>query len=812
MQGYDVPQKPLLLPSFTGNPIKKLTEPENSDEFNFINEKMKCMVRNRICGIKNHEYYYFYFVIFYEYGPTPMRHVICGVIIALIITLILSCSSQKNENFQYQYDMLSDLFSQVPEATQGIEFGDAPHQAYHLLQGWSGIEKELRWTEAKTATIWFFHHDVRKNKNVAITWAALPSSEGKNQDVKVLLNGKQVKSLTVKPFFTTDTFRFPVSALHPGFNLVTFQFSYTGKPLNIDPKSQDDRELAVAFKGIQFLDESASQKAIVRPEKPQGFWQMANSGISVFRKLPASFELDVEYQSSKGTKASLEIVNEQGETHTLRLPDGKRHASKTFSFPQERFYRINTSSTGPKDGYIVWNKVRLKTKSPQEDLNRNAQGFIKPSTLAAKRPDILLYVIDTLRADHVGCYGYSRNTTPHIDAFAQENARYQHAYSTSSWTKPSAASMLTGLLPRNHRTMTRKERLPDEVVTLSEILQAHGYYTVAFSTNSVVSRLFGFAQGYDEFVSFKEDHDSLAIHTPSATVNEHIFNFLQEYAARKERKPLFILVWTTDPHAPYVPPKNVQKLFDIDQYTPMDTSINLLTKIREQTLVPTVSQIEYMKTRYDQEIFANDRSFGRLLESLKNLGLYQNMTIMLTADHGEEFFEHHGVGHGFTLYNEQIRVPFIIKTPDIKPGVYNDVVALMDIYPTLLDMLDVAESYPLDGISMLTPGTRHDMLYFEETLGGNAVFARLDSAKKIIFNRRYYRPPLTQISIPVFEAYTAEDRGENLNLTIQGFEDFSRVQELISYMNDKNVLGIQEEEIEISPELDQKLRELGYAH
>jgi arylsulfatase A-like enzyme len=295
-------------------------------------------------------------------------------------------------------------------------------------------------------------------------------------------------------------------------------------------------------------------------------------------------------------------------------------------------------------------------------------------------------------------------------------------------------------------------------------------------------------------------------------VNEHIFDFLQEYTAHKERKPLFILVWMTDPHAPYVPPKNVQKLFDIDQYTLIDTSVNLLTKIREQTLVPTASQVEYIKTRYDQEIFANDRSFGRLLERLKTLGLYQNMTIIFSADHGEEFFEHHGVGHGFTLYNEQIRVPLIIKTPEIKPGVYTDVVALMDIYPTLLDMLDLAEPYPLDGISMLSPDTRHDMLYFEEALGGNVVFARLDSAKKLIFNRQYYRPPLTHISLPVFEAYAAEDSDENQNLTIQGFEDFFRVQELVSYMNNKNVLGIQEEETEISPELDQKLRELGYAN
>jgi len=731
------------------------------------------------------------------------------VIIILIIISNISCSSQENEDFHYQYDILPALFSHIPEETQLIEFGKAPHYAQYLLQGWSLFEEGHRWANATTATVYFYHHAIGKNKKIDITWASLPSSTKKKQRTGIILNDTHIKSLTVKPSIKTQSIRLPASALRPGFNLLTFQFSYTEKPARLDPNSQDERELAVAFQNILFANESTGGSPVVHEAEHQGFLQKANSGVGVFKKLPAAFELDIEYQSSKGMKASLEIIDEQGKKYRLSLPSGKNHVTRTFTLPREGIYKIHAACTGAKDGYIVWEKVLLNTQKPQEILENNSLNFVKRPGAARTQPDMLLYVIDTLRADHVGCYGYSRDTTPYIDAFAKENARYHNAYATSSWTKPSGASILTGLLPRNHHTNIRNAKLPDEVMTLAEILHKHGYYTVAFMTNGAMADYFGFNQGFSEFISFPEDHDSRAVHVRSDVVNTRVFEFLQEYVKTPDRKPLFMMIWSTDPHDPYTPPEHARKLFDIHQYTPLDIDLKLLTTIRHQGFEPTASQIEFMKARYDQEIFANDDSFGSLLDRLNSLGLYQEMTIVLTADHGEEFFEHKGVGHGLTLYNEQLRVPLIIKTPQIAPGAYDEIVQITDIYPTILDCLDIDEPYPLDGISLLNTGNHHNALYFEQNLAGNDLFARLDTTKKVIFNKQYFRPPTNPI-IPVFESYTVEDIHEQKNLAIHGFEDYFRLQQLVAYIMNKSILGFQRVEADISPELDQQLRDLGY--
>jgi arylsulfatase A-like enzyme len=473
-------------------------------------------------------------------------------------------------------------------------------------------------------------------------------------------------------------------------------------------------------------------------------------------------------------------------------------------------YRVHVICRGPEDGGLVWKNVRIRTKTAQGRLEKPERGFVKASAFDdGEKPDILLYVIDTLRADHMGSYGYERDTTPEIDAFAAENARYQNAYATSSWTKPSGASILSGLLPRNHRTATRTAKLPDEVVTLGEILQAQGYYTAAFITNGALSESFGFPQGFDEFNRYPENFETKKIHARAANVNQKVFAFLDKYLQQAERKPLFLLFWSTEPHDPYTPPEEFQNLFEIERFTPIDTPLKLLADIRHNGLEPSASQIEYIKTRYDQEIYSNDRAFGELVERLKGLGLYDKMMLILTADHGEEFFEHGGVGNGLTLYNEQIRIPLIVKSPLIAPGVYDELVQLTDIYPTILDALVLEEPYALDGISLIHPRPGHPALYAEQELVGNDLTARLDTHKKVILNRQYFRPPLDPV-MPVFEVYAADDAEEQQWLKMRGFEDYFRLQELTNYSTTPGGLGFQQRETELSPELDRKLRDLGY--
>ena len=734
-----------------------------------------------------------------------------GVLIVLMISPI-SSFSQDDEQFRYQYDMTSELFSRVPEETQRITFGDLQQHEPALVQGWGGLAGKRQWANATTATLSFYQYRVNQDAAIKITWSAQPSRTGKTQQAEIFLNDTQIDTLTVKASRKKIALRLPASALRPGFNTLTFQFSYTEQPKNLDSTSQKERNLAVAFHEIVFSTSSTKEDWPIQ-KADQGFLQVADTGVGVFTELPETFVLDAAYQSTKKTEAVIKIVGAQGDAYTMTLPPEETHVTETITLPQSGIYHIQTvteGSWGRWNEHVLWKNVSIRTAEPRNLFEEfQEQGFVKSSKPEETKPDMLLYVIDTLRADHVGSYGYAHDTTPHIDAFAEENARYTRAYSTASWTKISGASIVSGLLPRNHQTMTRDEKLPDDIVTLTETLQEQGYYTVAFITNGVMSGRFGFNQGYDEFIVFKENHATNEIHVTASAVNRRLFRFLKEYLNTPARKPLFMLVWTTDPHDPYTPPTYAKNLFGRDQFTPIHTNLKLLTKIRKQEVTPTASQREFMKVRYDQEIFANDRSFGVLVDRLKKWGLYEDMTIIVTSDHGEEFFEHGGVGHGLTLYNEQIHVPFAIKTPRLEPKVYDHPIQLTDIYPTLLDVIGADAPYPLDGISLLKPHKPHRVLYFEENLDVNELSARMDSEKKLIFTKRYSRPP-EHPEIPPFELYAAQDIADRQNLTIQGFADFFRIQQLIAYMTDASRLGLQAIEAEISPELDQELRDLGY--
>ncbi|MCP4402230.1 MAG: sulfatase-like hydrolase/transferase, partial [bacterium] len=330
-----------------------------------------------------------------------------------------------------------------------------------------------------------------------------------------------------------------------------------------------------------------------------------------------------------------------------------------------------------------------------------------------------------------------------------------------------------------------------------------------FVTNVNLSKSIGFAQGFLEHKEFFQI-DPLTQSVTSDKIHEEIVTFLNAYLIEKDRKPLFLLVWSMDPHSPYTPLDSVKHLFDIERYSPIDTyDFKFVEHLWQGKIQPTTSQIEFIKTRYDQEIYFNDRSFGTLVDVMKSSGIYEDSLIMFTADHGEEFFEHSGVGHGRTLYNEQTRIPFVIKTPFIEVGERHDRMQLIDIYPTILDVLGIQEPYPLDGISLLNTNTLHRVLYFENEFGNNSLTALLDDEKKIIFNTRSYRPPLDR-EIPMIEVFDIYDLSEQNNLDFRGVDDEFRLQQLFSYQNREGTSGVEQTTADISPELDRKLKDLGY--
>jgi choline-sulfatase len=314
----------------------------------------------------------------------------------------------------------------------------------------------------------------------------------------------------------------------------------------------------------------------------------------------------------------------------------------------------------------------------------------------ARRPHVFIYLVDALRADHLGCYGYRRPTSPRVDAFAREATAFR-AIAPSSWTKASVASLFTGRSPLVHRAQDRGDTLVPEAVTLSERLGAAGYRTYALYGNTWVGETFGLDQGFEERRLLPARSDRLT---------RPLLARLQRLAPAER---LFAYVHTIDPHAPYEPTPEYRRLF-----APRGSTLTRVSALwledaatrgrRGEPLSPR--RVEEITALYDAEIAFNDRQFGLFLEELKRRGLYDDSLIVFTSDHGEELFDHGGVTHGHTLFREVLEVPLIVKWPrgvSAPAGASGTPAQLLDVLPTVLDCAGLPRPPGLEGRSLLRP-------------------------------------------------------------------------------------------------------------
>jgi arylsulfatase A-like enzyme len=318
---------------------------------------------------------------------------------------------------------------------------------------------------------------------------------------------------------------------------------------------------------------------------------------------------------------------------------------------------------------------------------------------ADKKPNVIIYLIDTLRADHLGVYGYDRPTSPNIDAFARRATLFRHAQAQSSWTRTAVTSIITGLNPQSHRVNGRTDMLPDSAITLAEYLKEEGYLTIGYITNGNVDARFAMDQGYDYYVRLRESRDKREVHILSDAVNETVFRF---FDVEEIQEPYFLFIHVSDPHAPYMPPEPFRSRFA--KGVPAD--LGLIDNVRpfsngDKVAPPGTRQA--FTNLYDAEIAFNDHHFGRLIAGLEALDQFDDSLILLISDHGEEFFEHGGWEHGRTLNGDQLNVPMILKLPGgVAAGLELDpVVRQVDVLPTLLDTLGVEIPADLDGQSLL---------------------------------------------------------------------------------------------------------------
>lgn len=329
-----------------------------------------------------------------------------------------------------------------------------------------------------------------------------------------------------------------------------------------------------------------------------------------------------------------------------------------------------------------------------------------PRDATTRPPDVLLYVIDTLRADHLGCYGYGRPTSPRIDVLAHDGVTFTHATAQAPWTRPSVGSILTGLEPLVHGASSLRRQLRPDIPTLAETLRTQGgYETVAFVTNANVSGRLGFARGFETWVELPEDHARPELHVPSRELVAAVQAWL---ARRSDTRPLFLYVHASDPHAPYTPEPALLARFASSGAPAPD--VRTLRGERRPDGSPEpdasvfpASRLAALTDAYDAEIAQSDAGFGAVVDALDARAGAAATIVVLTSDHGEELGDHGDLEHGHSLHDELLHVPLIVRLPDgSHAGERRDeVVQHVDVLPTALDLLGLVAPPDLPGRALL---------------------------------------------------------------------------------------------------------------
>lgn len=307
---------------------------------------------------------------------------------------------------------------------------------------------------------------------------------------------------------------------------------------------------------------------------------------------------------------------------------------------------------------------------------------VLPLLASTEKPDnIILIVIDTLRADHLGVYGYEKPTSPNLNAFAMQSTVYDSCFAQAPWTQPSIATIFTSRYPTQTGIHCLHDRLDEQHLTLAEILKGEGYQTTGIYSHTVLRRRFGFGQGFDTFENCLTPGEDPSKVRSSHRVTKKAVDWLREHG----HQPFFLFLHYFDPHYDYLRHPEI----DYPEYHGMLRSPMPINTLRHKRKQLQEEDLRYLVALYDGEIRYTDQCIGLLFEEINALNLQENTLIIVTADHGEEFMTHGWIGHTRTLYHELIHVPLIVRYPRAShaPRRIKGVFELADILPTILNHL-----------------------------------------------------------------------------------------------------------------------------
>lgn len=597
-----------------------------------------------------------------------------------------------------------------------------PEGRQFLFEGWSQNETgevPFVWGLGPRSTIALPIAVVRP-LDLELNLRPFAPSADEPQSIEVRIADHVVYSGELGPELQRIRFALPVEHLTEGWNPIDFHWGRSKTPQELG-LSGDTRPLTAGFYDLRLIDPDfdPSPEGAVDETLPvrradgedDRFWLPAGGRADFFVDLPPGSRLAYRIEPRGNPEIAWEMLDEQGASASRSFDPKEAAEDVVWLLPDVAGpVRLRATVLGLSgDGAMFFEpRILAPAGDAEEATDAVATAAAKAGQVQAQpdpasesvRRDLVLYSIDTLRADRLGYRG-GPVPTPHLDGLASESLVFERLTAQSPWTKASMASVFTGLWPPSHGAMNRGHRLPPEMVTLAELLSAAGWATVAVVTNPNITANFGFDQGFDEFHYLGEK-------IPGGDVVSWVDNYLTDRAASgvDPDKPLFLWIHTIDPHSPYDPPDAYREDHLPEVSADLaEASLDVVNNLRAGRRALTDELMADLWALYDTEIQYGDESFGELRRVLERHGL-DDAVLTVLSDHGEEFMEHGNWEHGRALHVESLDVPWIVYVPGMEPHHVDTPAQHLDVLPTLLAVTGAPGPSGLAGHAWLDPGAR----------------------------------------------------------------------------------------------------------
>ncbi|MBN1654782.1 MAG: sulfatase [Deltaproteobacteria bacterium] len=727
--------------------------------------------------------------------------------------------------FKY-YDLLENLsFASLHRQGRLIDFGTTDYFKY-VLGGWrSGwgrnfVRDGVAYTHAVgTSSRIFFHWDSREELVAHFRTKRVVSGF-----FSLYLNDKTIQKVDIPSAdWATYSVKLPGEVVKEGMNSMLLRWEKTQQVAGEDlAGAMDYVYLAPATNG-NVPEILPTHAALSRSSGDNKAALLLAGGmkLSYWMQIPREepqlgFVLEIVNRDSKSQPAEMKLeisASSDGQTAVQLLSKNV----KTTDAERAQPVAVDLSRLAGKvvrlDIGVVHSsndKARLALVQPGLYLKSRDLKSAKPEK---KAKNVIVVMIDTLRADHTAPYAKTRVKTPAFDKLAESGALFERFSAVEDWTKPSCATILTGLFPDTHQTQTDAIKLPATIRMVSEELKAKGISTGAFIANGYVSDKFGFKKGWDKYVNYIRENKK--------TDAQYVFGDAISWIKTLEGKPFYAYVHTIDPHVPYSPPQEFIEMYDSAEYKgpviPIRTAQHL-EDIKKGKFSPTQRDKERIEALYDGEISYHDKGFGVFLQQLEQLGILEDTLIVVVSDHGEEFWDHGSVGHGHQIHQELIHVPFLL----VWKGIIPEKTRVSDnhdhtcIVPTIFDAMGLEPPAYLEGTSVLARAMGR------QEKGPHAGFSTHQGDREAVWTQNWKLIMRGPTKAHLFDLEADPKCQKNIDkrnaITLsylqmligqfQGAPDKARWRS--REISRKAVVQVKKEKVQMDKELEKQLKALGY--